>query len=24
MNPDGDSVERIINICDRCPSGALS
>ena len=24
INPDGDSVEKIIAICDKCPSGALS
>jgi len=24
INPDGDSVEKIIDICNRCPSGALS
>lgn len=24
INPDGDTVEKIIAICDKCPSGALS
>jgi CDGSH-type Zn-finger protein len=24
INPDGDTVEKIIDICNRCPSGALT
>lgn len=24
INPDGDSVEKIMALCDKCPSGALS